>query len=96
MYRSCATSEKSFAHGWWDGFLSRHKDEIEIRIYEAREATWAALSSSTVLEYFMRLSEVVKELRSTTQVSNMDETGNGIRPEKAHHMLVICSKRASA
>jgi hypothetical protein len=49
-----------------------------------------------VHECFMRLSEIVQELRSTQQLFSMDETGNGIRPEQARHKLVVCSKWTSA
>jgi hypothetical protein len=48
-----------------------------------------------VLEYFKRLSENMKGLKSLAPVFNNDETGNGIRPEKACRKSAVCSNRPS-
>jgi hypothetical protein len=87
-------TEIACTRDWWRSFKNRHQDRIETRICAAAEVGRTLVASADVTRYFAELRQVLQSLKTSAQLLNMDETGNGTRPDKGRHRRVVCSKLA--
>jgi hypothetical protein len=94
IHFSRTQTEIACTRDWWRSFKNRHQDRIETRICFAVETARTAVASADATRYFAELRQVLESLKTAAQLLNMDETGNGTRPDKGRHRRVVWSKLA--
>jgi hypothetical protein len=73
---------------WWHSFKTRHA-HLKALSVDGVENARCEVTSRDVLVYFSEVKNALAQMRSATQLLNMDETGFGSRPEKARKRKVI-------
>jgi hypothetical protein len=80
---------------WWKSFERGHANCLETQCCTAIESATTAIGTEAVLRHFAPLVQVLSSLKTAEQLSNVDETGNGSRPDKERVPRAICSKQAT-
>jgi hypothetical protein len=83
-----------FAGGWWQSLMRKHGAEIEAKICSSKNDRPTA-TSAKVASFVAELSTVLKSLKTPRQISNMDETGSTVRPEKTRQKLGLSLKQTT-
>jgi hypothetical protein len=92
IYFNTTQAEITCPADWWRGFKNRHQDRIETRTCSAAETARRTVASADSARHFAESRQVLQSLKTAAQLLNMDETGNGTRPDEGRHRRVVYSR----